>query len=68
MDLPIGVRTAERMHVSVIKALGILKNAAAEVNREYGLDPKMADVISKAADEVIDGSLNEGHFPLGECP
>ncbi len=34
------------------------------MNREFGLDPKIADAISKAADEVIDGSLYEDHFPL----
>lgn len=45
--------------------MGILKKAAAEVNKEFGLDAKIADAISKAADEVISGKLyNEGHFPL----
>jgi aspartate ammonia-lyase len=29
-----------------------LKRAAAEVNQDYGLDPKIADAIMKAADEV----------------
>jgi len=29
-----------------------------------GLDPKIAEAISKACDEVIDGSLYEEHFPL----
>ena len=51
---------------SVIKAFGVLKKAAAEVNKEFGLDPKIADAISKAADEVIDGSLYDDHFPLGK--
>lgn len=32
--------------------MGILKRAAAEVNTEYGLDPKIAEGIVKAADEV----------------
>jgi len=46
-------------------AMGILKKAAAEVNKEFGLDAQIADAISKAADEVISGKLyNEGHFPL----
>jgi len=46
-------------------AMGILKKAAAEVNKEFGLDATVADAISKAADEVISGKLyNEGHFPL----
>ena len=36
----------------VIKAFGVLKKAAAEVNTDFGLDPKLADAISKACDEV----------------
>ena len=65
MNFPIGDRQSERMPLPVIKAFGVLKKAAAEVNKEYGLDPKVADAISKAADEVIDGSLYDEHFPLG---
>lgn len=38
--------------VQVIRAFGILKRAAAEVNQDYGLDPKIANAIVKAADEV----------------
>uniref|UniRef100_A0A8C9LFS4 Fumarate hydratase, mitochondrial n=1 Tax=Pavo cristatus TaxID=9049 RepID=A0A8C9LFS4_PAVCR len=37
--------------VQVIRAFGILKRAAAEVNQDYGLDPKIANAIVKAADE-----------------
>lgn len=48
----------------MIKAFGVLKKAAAEVNKEYGLDPKVAEAISKAADEVISGQLYDDHFPL----
>lgn len=44
--------------------MGMLKKAAAIVNKDYGLDPKIADAISKAADEVIDGRLYADHFPL----
>lgn len=44
--------------------MGILKKAAAEVNKEFGLDPKVADAISKAADDVISGKLYNDHFPL----
>lgn len=44
--------------------MGTLKKAAALVNKEYGLDAKVADAISKAADEVISGQLYEQHFPL----
>ncbi|XP_063589185.1 fumarate hydratase, mitochondrial-like isoform X2 [Penaeus indicus] len=63
MNFPIGGET-ERMPLPVIKAFGVLKKAAAEVNQEYGLDPKIADAISKAADEVISGELYGEHFPL----
>merc|ERR1719175_255354 len=55
---------SERMPIQVIKAFGVLKRAAAEVNKDYGLDPVIADAISKAADEVISGSLYDDHFPL----
>lgn len=48
----------------VITAMGTLKKAAALVNKDYGLDPKIADAISKAADEVISGKLYQDHFPL----
>ncbi|KAG5889607.1 hypothetical protein JTB14_024028 [Gonioctena quinquepunctata] len=54
----------ERMPYPVITAMGILKKAAALVNKDYGLDPKIADAISKAADEVISGKLYCDHFPL----
>ena len=37
----------------VIKAFGILKKAAAEVNQDFGLDPKLAQAISRACDEVL---------------
>ncbi|XP_011264772.2 fumarate hydratase, mitochondrial [Camponotus floridanus] len=64
MNFPIG-DTFERMPYGVIVALGILKKAAAEVNKECGfLDPKVADAISKAADDVISGKLYNDHFPL----
>jgi fumarate hydratase, class II len=48
----------------VVTAMGMLKKAAAIVNKEYGLDAKVADAISKAADEVISGKLYNDHFPL----
>jgi fumarate hydratase class II len=54
----------ERMPMPVIRALALIKKAAAEVNRELGdLDKKRATAIVKAADEVIDGRLDD-HFPL----
>ena len=64
MNFPIGDRASERMPLRVIKAFGVLKKAAAEVNQEYGLDPVVAGAISQAADEVISGSLYDDHFPL----
>jgi fumarate hydratase, class II len=48
----------------MIRALGILKKAAALVNEELGkLPADKARLISRAADEVIDGRLDR-HFPL----
>lgn len=47
----------------MVIAIGIVKKAAAEANKEYDLDPKIADAISKAADDVICGKLYD-HFPL----
>lgn len=44
--------------------MGILKKAAAEVNKEFGLDQKVSEAISKAADDVISGKLYDDHFPL----
>jgi fumarate hydratase, class II len=47
-----------------IRALGLIKQAAAEVNRDLGLlDDKRADWIIRAAQEVIDGRL-DSHFPI----
>ncbi|XP_078504871.1 fumarate hydratase, mitochondrial isoform X1 [Lissotriton helveticus] len=62
MNFKIGGVT-ERMPIPVIKAFGILKRAAAEVNQDYGLDPKIANAIIQAAEEVAAGQLND-HFPL----
>ena len=43
-----------------IRALGMIKLAAAQVNRELGLlDPKLAEAIAQAAQEVIDGKLDD---------
>tara|TARA_B100001079_G_C16411179_1_gene516578 strand:- start:1090 stop:2487 length:1398 start_codon:yes stop_codon:yes gene_type:complete len=47
-----------------IRAYGILKKAAATVNESFGsLDARLADAIRNAADEVIEGKLDD-HFPL----
>jgi len=54
----------ERMPVEVVRAFGILKKACALVNLELGkLSPEKAELIVRAADEVIEGRL-DGHFPL----
>ena len=54
----------ERQPLPVVRALGIVKRAAAEANTALGrLDPKLSATIVSAAQEVIDGKLNE-HFPL----
>ncbi|HEV2900610.1 MAG TPA: class II fumarate hydratase [Pseudaminobacter sp.] len=54
----------EKQPLSVVRALGIVKRAAAEANMELGrLDPTLGETIVKAAQEVIDGKLDE-HFPL----
>ena len=54
----------ERQPAPVVRALGIVKRAAAETNMALGrLDPKLAATIIAAANEVIEGKLND-HFPL----
>ncbi len=54
----------DRMPLPLIRALGVVKRAAAEVNHELRqLDAKRTRAIVKAAQEVIDGKLDD-HFPL----
>jgi fumarate hydratase class II len=54
----------DRMPMPIIRALGIVKLASAETNRELGLlDARRARAIARAAREVIDGKLDD-HFPL----
>jgi len=54
----------DRMPREMIRALGILKKAAALVNEELGkLSHDKAELIVRACDEVIDGKL-DAHFPL----
>jgi fumarate hydratase class II len=54
----------DRMPTPIIRALGIVKLAAAETNRELGLlDQRRARAIIRAAREVIEGRLDD-HFPL----
>jgi fumarate hydratase, class II len=54
----------EKQPKSVVRALGIVKRASAEVNMELGrLEPKLGQAIVAAAQEVIEGKL-DAHFPL----
>ncbi|MGB3288881.1 MAG: class II fumarate hydratase [Burkholderiaceae bacterium] len=62
-NFPIGVARF-KWQPPVISALGILKKAAAQANAELGELPKdIAGLIAQAADEVIQGKLND-EFPL----
>jgi len=69
-----GAQTARSLHhfdigydtmpKSMIRAIGILKEASALVNKELGkLDPHLADLIATASREVAEGKLDD-HFPL----
>ncbi|MGI9170502.1 MAG: class II fumarate hydratase [Caulobacteraceae bacterium] len=54
----------EKQPAPVVRALGVVKRAAAETNMALGrLDPTLGQVIVTAAQEVIEGKL-DGHFPL----
>ncbi|TNE44453.1 MAG: class II fumarate hydratase [Sphingomonadales bacterium] len=54
----------EKQPLPIVRALGIVKRAAAEVNMDMGrLDPVIGKAIVAAAQEVIDGRLDD-HFPL----
>jgi len=62
-NFPIGTERF-KMPRSIIRALGILKKAAALANAELGELPRdKAELIVRAADEVIAGKLDQ-HFPL----
>jgi len=54
----------DRMPRGVVRGFGVLKQAAAITNKELGtLDASVADLIERAAEEVINGEL-DSHFPL----
>ena len=56
--------STEKMPPELIRALALVKRSAAVVNRALGtLDPKKADAIAAAADEVLAGR-HDGEFPL----
>jgi len=55
---------SERMPIELVRALGLIKRAAAEVNRDLGsLDRRRAGAIVKVAQNIADGALDD-HFPL----
>jgi fumarate hydratase class II len=55
---------SERMPIEIVRALGLIKRAAAEVNRDLGsLDRRRAKAIIAVAQDIADGKLDE-HFPL----
>jgi fumarate hydratase class II len=54
----------ERLPAPLVRALGLVKQAAALVNRDLGeLDPRLADAIAAAGGEVVEGKLDQ-EFPL----
>ena len=62
MNFEIGPEAS--MPKEIIEAFAYLKKSAALTNSEIGgLDPKKAELIGKAADEVLEGKL-DGNFPL----
>ncbi|MGN6279562.1 MAG: class II fumarate hydratase [Sphingomonas sp.] len=60
-NFPFG--SQERMPIDIVHAQAIVKQAAARVNRKHGLDAEIADAIEAAAQEIIDGKLDD-QFPL----
>ncbi len=61
INFPIG---GETIPLPLIRALGIVKRAAALANKDLGaLEPDIADAIAEAADQVVIGQLND-NFPL----
>lgn len=53
----------DKMPLSVIKAMAIIKKSCAKVNMEYGLKADIGNAIINAANEIIEGKYDE-HFPL----
>ncbi len=60
-NFPFGDR--ERMPIGIVHALAIVKQAAARVNRQHGLDGRLADAIERAAAAVVAGEY-DAQFPL----
>lgn len=60
-NFPIGT---DLMPIPLIHAYGYVKKAAAQINEAFGkLPTELSETIQKAADEIIDGKLDD-HFPL----
>jgi fumarate hydratase, class II len=60
----IGDPAGDRMPIEVVRALALLKRAAVVVNAADGrLEARLADAIVEAADEIVEGKLDD-HFPL----
>lgn len=60
-NFPIGW---EKQPVAIVRALGVIKQAAAQVNMATGnLDPKLGEAIVQAASEVVAGKFDD-NFPL----
>ncbi|TDL84077.1 class II fumarate hydratase [Palleronia sediminis] len=60
-NFPIGW---ERQPIAIVRALGVIKKACAQANRDSGkLDPRLAEAITAAAGEVIEGRWDD-NFPL----
>ncbi|NKJ43215.1 MULTISPECIES: class II fumarate hydratase [unclassified Novosphingobium] len=60
-NFPFGA--GERMPIGIVHALALVKQAAARVNRDHGLDTRLADAIEAAAAEVVAGR-HDDQFPL----
>jgi len=60
-NFPFGPR--ETMPIEIVRAMALVKQAAARVNARAGLDPQIAEAIGQAAGEVASGGL-DNQFPL----
>ena len=60
-NFPFGAR--ERMPIEIVRALALVKQAAARVNRAHGLDARLADAIEAAAAAIAAGA-HDDQFPL----
>ncbi|WP_277981227.1 class II fumarate hydratase [Sphingomonas phyllosphaerae] len=60
-NFPFGAR--ERMPIEIVRALALVKQAAARVNRRHGLAAEKAEAIEAAAQEITQGLLDD-QFPL----